>query len=548
MARIICIAVVCLALLFATGLAQDEPMLRIGSWIEAEEWHNWVGGPEETSPVQVFFSDSLKEIFYVQFLYSLDGGAYWEPLSVDMDPDDPILDTYGTSEPGENGWYTEFPHFLVPFVDPAPLMIRAVAYDTTGLVFDEVDKMVMYDPRPPSACSLNVENFDVIDTDTLYLEIVPLGGVIIDSVVIHEEPKDSVFDKGIPGIDQHGHGPNSCGPTAAAQCLKYFESEGDTVVTDGLDDYALVEKLARYMHTDVTSPGTSVSDWVAGATRWINNHGHGYSVRYNSHYNQNGQRTWTSDDWDTMRDELERCQNVLSAVYWDGGGGHAMTFNSVKNDTLPNGKVEVDFKDPATGDTEWGEMDPGTGRIDPMGGGGGGGGATVGGTMIICPSEDQPGGGGPGGRRWGGPNPFPSPISLVFDYPGKWFLHVTVINNYTHAHRFIRIVDYLPTAYVPRDPGDMPKVFYLNQNTPNPFVRSTEIGYAMARPGRVRIVVYDVHGRIIATLRDEDAAVGFHRVGWDRTDAHGSRVAPGTYYIHMQTADHDQTRKAVVLQ
>jgi hypothetical protein len=547
MERITCFVVVCLALLSVASWAQEEPLLRIGSWLEAEEWHNWLGSSEETSPVQAFFSDSLQEIEYVDFFYSLDGGGYWEPLGTDMEPADPILDTYGTAEPGENGWYIDFPLDLVPFLEPAPLMIKAVAIDYTGLVFDEVEKTVMYDPHPPSACNLNVEDFDVIETDTLYLEIVPLGGLIIDSVVVHEEPKDSVFDKGVPGIDQHGHGPSSCAPTAAAQCLKYFESQGDTAVTQGLGDYPLVERLARYMHTDVPVPGTSMSDWVAGMTRWVNNHGHNYTVRYNSHYDQNGNRTWGSGDWDTMRNELERCQNVLSAVYWDGGGGHAMTFNSVRNDTLPNGKIQVDFKDPATGNTEWGDLDPGTGRIDPMGGGGGGGGATIGGTMIVCPSEDQPGSGGPGGRRWGGPNPYPGALKLVLDHPGMWFLHVTVINNATHAYRFIKIVDYAPSAYVGKDADDLPAVFYLNQNTPNPFVRGTDIGYAMVSAGKVRIAVYDVRGRSITTLIDEEVPAGFRNVTWDGTDAQGNRVAPGTYYIRMQTAKHDQTRTAVVL-
>ncbi len=72
--------------------------------------------------------------------------------------------------------------------------------------------------------------------------------------------------------------------------------------------------------------------------------------------------------------------------------------------------------------------------------------------------------------------------------------------------------------------------FVLGQNYPNPFNPRTTIVFSLAQPGRASLKIYDLSGRVVATLRDELLSAGEHRVVWDGTDAAGHSVSAGTYF------------------
>ena len=50
---------------------------------------------------------------------------------------------------------------------------------------------------------------------------------------------------------------------------------------------------------------------------------------------------------------------------------------------------------------------------------------------------------------------------------------------------------------------------------PNPFVRSTQMDYALAANGRVRLALYDVRGRLLTTLVDRELPAGHYSASWD---------------------------------
>ena len=122
-----------------------------------------------------------------------------------------------------------------------------------------------------------------------------------------------------------------------------------------------------------------------------------------------------------------------------------------------------------------------------------------------------------------------------------------MVNDFYHAYRLIRIIDYQPNAYVPQNQGDDPDVFYLNQNEPNPFSEWTSISFAAPRGGAVGIDIYDVEGRHVKSVMRGEVEPGFHSVEWDGRDSNNVRVAPGMYYARMVTRDFDQTRKLIVV-
>jgi len=83
--------------------------------------------------------------------------------------------------------------------------------------------------------------------------------------------------------------------------------------------------------------------------------------------------------------------------------------------------------------------------------------------------------------------------------------------------------------------------YALYQNYPNPFNPSTSIQYEIGIAGHVTLKVYDVLGREIATLVNEEKAKGRYTVEFNKT------VASGIYYYTLKAGDYTQTRKMVIM-
>ncbi len=70
--------------------------------------------------------------------------------------------------------------------------------------------------------------------------------------------------------------------------------------------------------------------------------------------------------------------------------------------------------------------------------------------------------------------------------------------------------------------------------SPNPFNPRTVLGFEVERPGHVRLAIYDLHGRLVATLVNERLEAGRHVVTWQGRDARGRAVASGAYAAVLQ--------------
>jgi hypothetical protein len=81
---------------------------------------------------------------------------------------------------------------------------------------------------------------------------------------------------------------------------------------------------------------------------------------------------------------------------------------------------------------------------------------------------------------------------------------------------------------------------------PNPSYGATQIQFALARAGAVRLTVADVAGRRVTTLVDGEQAAGPYTVAWDGT-ARGVRVAPGMYFVHLVAAGQTVARQLVMV-
>jgi hypothetical protein len=92
-----------------------------------------------------------------------------------------------------------------------------------------------------------------------------------------------------------------------------------------------------------------------------------------------------------------------------------------------------------------------------------------------------------------------------------------------------------------------PSSFELGQNYPNPFNAATAIDFALPRPTRVCMEVFNLLGQKVARLADQPMAAGRHRITWNGCDDDGNPVASGTYMYRIQAGDFVETRKMVVV-
>ena len=63
----------------------------------------------------------------------------------------------------------------------------------------------------------------------------------------------------------------------------------------------------------------------------------------------------------------------------------------------------------------------------------------------------------------------------------------------------------------------------------------------------VRLEVYDISGRQVATLVDEPLGPGHHTAVWTGTDQSGRSVASGIYFYMIETSDYRMTKKMTLL-
>jgi len=83
-----------------------------------------------------------------------------------------------------------------------------------------------------------------------------------------------------------------------------------------------------------------------------------------------------------------------------------------------------------------------------------------------------------------------------------------------------------------------PDRFELFQNYPNPFNPSTAISYQLSADSRVSLRIYDLLGREVATLVDQDKPAGFHQETWN-----AAPYSSGMYIYQLTYTDQQGNRQ-----
>ncbi len=97
-------------------------------------------------------------------------------------------------------------------------------------------------------------------------------------------------------------------------------------------------------------------------------------------------------------------------------------------------------------------------------------------------------------------------------------------------------------ATLVRSSDQQPQNFTLGQNYPNPFNPSTQIQFSLARTGFVSLKVYDMLGREVATLVNQELTPSSYTMTWN-----AANVASGVYLYKLTSGGVTETRKMVLI-
>jgi hypothetical protein len=91
-----------------------------------------------------------------------------------------------------------------------------------------------------------------------------------------------------------------------------------------------------------------------------------------------------------------------------------------------------------------------------------------------------------------------------------------------------------------------PAEFVLDQNYPNPFNPSTTIRYQTPANTYVTLRVFDLQGKVVRVLVDEEKPAGYHTVVWDSRNERGARVSSGVYWYQFKAGRYVSTMKMIL--
>jgi len=132
--------------------------------------------------------------------------------------------------------------------------------------------------------------------------------------------------------------------------------------------------------------------------------------------------------------------------------------------------------------------------------------------------------------------------SLKFTAPGyydKTISNVFVKNDSTTILNVL-----LKSTSTGISPGNVTLNSYkFYQNYPNPFNPATVIKFDVPYPGHVKILVYDVTGKMISCLTNKVYKSGSYSVNWNA----GAEIPSGIYYCRMETQENIFTIKMALI-
>lgn len=142
----------------------------------------------------------------------------------------------------------------------------------------------------------------------------------------------------------------------------------------------------------------------------------------------------------------------------------------------------------------------------------------------------------------------------TFSYHALWSLELIdpLKNNNSGSNWYISEKEGTPgmrnTPYIPDASPNLSmaaKTPELFQNYPNPFAQGTYLEFKLPKPGKYRISIIDVNGRIMRVFEDDDQSSSIHTIYWDGMDDSRKPVAPGVYFYRLEAEGFSEMKRMV---
>ncbi|MGE5806027.1 MAG: alpha-amylase family glycosyl hydrolase [Ignavibacteria bacterium] len=91
------------------------------------------------------------------------------------------------------------------------------------------------------------------------------------------------------------------------------------------------------------------------------------------------------------------------------------------------------------------------------------------------------------------------------------------------------------------------KEYSLGQNYPNPFNPSTEITFQIVKPSNVNLKIFDILGREVKTLINEEKGNGRYSIRWNGDNNFNEPVSSGIYFYKLDAGSFTNTKKMMLL-
>ncbi len=115
----------------------------------------------------------------------------------------------------------------------------------------------------------------------------------------------------------------------------------------------------------------------------------------------------------------------------------------------------------------------------------------------------------------------------------------------TSPHEALPAVE--PGARPPAPPAAAGELFQLEPPWPNPFNPGTSLTFTLDRPAPVRLRIYDLQGRLVATLLDAALPAGRHHAHWAGRDQAGRPQPAGVYLCRLDDGQRWRSQRLILV-
>jgi L-ascorbate metabolism protein UlaG (beta-lactamase superfamily) len=121
-----------------------------------------------------------------------------------------------------------------------------------------------------------------------------------------------------------------------------------------------------------------------------------------------------------------------------------------------------------------------------------------------------------------------------------------IVGRFTSPNKLIvhpgSSIELNPTTTGVDDVQSIPSGFRLDQNFPNPFNPTTNIGFEIKFWGSVTLKVYDMLGREAASIVSENFSPGIYLRQWN-----ASKMPSGVYFYRLQSGNMSETKRLILI-